>query len=86
MSTEATPWGDPFMAPLLVLWLYLPGYLSNTAAMLGGKWIPDITGISVYRIDGGKELGDGHRILGDGKTWNGLIGGTIGGGIICNSA
>ena len=51
--------------------------------MLGGKWIPDITGINVYRIDGGKKLGDGHRILGDGKTWNGLIGGTIGGGIIC---
>ena len=83
MPTEATPWVDPFVAPLLVLWLYLPGYLSNTAAMLGGKWIPDITGIRVYRIDGGKELGDGHRILGDGKTWNGLIGGTIGGGIIC---
>ncbi len=83
MSAGATPWGDPFIAPLLVLWLYLPGYLSNTAAMLGGKWIPDITGINVYRIDGGKQLGDGHRILGDGKTWNGLIGGTIGGGIIC---
>ena len=83
MASESTPWADPFIAPLLVLWLYLPGYLSNTAAMLGGKWIPDITGINVYRIDGGKKLGDGHRILGDGKTWNGLIGGTIGGGIIC---
>ena len=82
MASENLPWEDPFMAPLLVLWLYLPGYLSNTAAMLGGKWIPDLTGIPVYRIDGGGELSDGNRILGDGKTWNGLIGGTLGGGII----
>ena len=50
--------------------------------MLGGKWIPDLTGMPVYRIDGGKKLGDGNRILGDGKTWNGMIGGTLGGGII----
>ena len=39
--------------PLLVLWLYLPGYLANTAAMLGGKWIPDLTGIEPRPIDGG---------------------------------
>ena len=68
--------------PLLVLWLYLPGYLANTAAMLGGKWIPDLTGIPVKPIDGGKIHSDGNRILGDGKTWNGLIGGTIGGGLL----
>ena len=70
------------MAPLLVLWLYLPGYLSNTAAMLGGKWIPDLTGIPVFTIDRGMVLSDGNRFLGDGKTWNGLIGGTIGGGLL----
>lgn len=70
------------MAPLLVLWLYLPGYLSNTAAMLGGKWIPDLTGIPVFTIDRGKSLSDGNRILGDGKTWNGLVGGTVGGGLL----
>ena len=83
MSSEMAPWDDPLLAPLLVLWLYLPGYLSNTAAMLGGKWIPDLTGMTVYRIDGGKTLRDGYRILGDGKTWNGLLGGTLGGGLIC---
>ncbi|HJM24212.1 MAG TPA: CDP-archaeol synthase [Candidatus Thalassarchaeaceae archaeon] len=83
MSTDTLPWDDPFIAPLLVLWLYLPGYLSNTAAMLGGKWIPDLTGIPVFTIDGGRVMSDGNRILGDGKTWNGLFGGTIGGGLLC---
>ena len=82
MSSENVPWDDPLMAPLVVLWLYLPGYLSNTAAMLGGKWIPDLTGISVYAIDGGRSMGDGNRILGDGKTWNGLLGGVLGGGLL----
>ena len=82
MSSNSLPWDDPFIAPLLVLWLYLPGYLSNTAAMLGGKWIPDLTGIPVFKIDGGRVMSDGNRVLGDGKTWNGLIGGTIGGGLL----
>ena len=27
-------------------------------------------------------MSDGNRVLGDGKTWNGLIGGTIGGGLL----
>ncbi len=83
MTSVEPPWDDPFLAPLVVLWLYLPGYLSNTAAMLGGKWIPELTGISVYPIDAGRRLSDGNRILGDGKTWNGFIGGTIGGGVLC---
>jgi len=82
MSSEYLPWADPLMSPLIVLWLYLPGYLSNTAAMLGGKWIPEITGMKVFTIDNGRTMGDGNRILGDGKTWNGLIGGTIGGGLL----
>ena len=69
--------------PLLVLWLYLPGYLANTAAMLGGKWIPDLTGVKPRPIDGGKTLSDGFRILGDGKTWNGLFGAIIGAGLLC---
>ncbi|MBT4059741.1 MAG: CDP-archaeol synthase [Euryarchaeota archaeon] len=84
MTSAATlPWDPIIVAPLLVLWLYLPGYLSNTTAMLGGKWIPDRTGITVYPIDGGKIHSDGNRLLGDGKTWNGLLGGCIGGGLIC---
>ena len=69
--------------PLLVLWLYLPGYLANTAAMFGGKWLPDLLDIEPRPIDGGRRLSDGHRILGDGKTWNGLSGALIGAGLLC---
>jgi len=50
-----------------------PAYLANTIAVLtGGK----------YPIDQGKLYSDGNRILGDGKTWSGLIGGTIGGIVV----
>ena len=76
------PWDSLWMAPLLVLWLYLPGYLSNTTAMLGGRWIPALIGVSSKPIDGGRIHSDGNRLLGDGKTWNGLVGGTIGGGLV----
>ena len=58
---------------IIVLWIMMPAYLANTIAVLtGGK----------YPIDQGKTLTDGNRILGDGKTWSGLVGGTLGGVII----
>ena len=47
-----------------------------------GKWLPK-TGYGPWPIDGGKNWKDGNRILGDGKTWNGLIGGSITSGILC---
>lgn len=54
----------------IVLWIMMPAYLANTIAVLtGGK----------YPIDQGRIHGDGNRILGDGKTWSGLVGGTLGG-------
>ena len=56
-----------------------PAYIANSVAVLTGGRFP---------IDQGKTLSDGNRILGDGKTWSGLIGGTVGGiifGIILNS-
>lgn len=57
----------------IVLWIMMPAYLSNTFAVItGGK----------YPIDQGKLHSDGNRILGDGKTWSGLTGGTIGGMLI----
>ena len=57
----------------VVLLIMSPAYLANTIAVLtGGK----------YPIDQGKFHSDGNRVLGDGKTWSGLIGGTIGGVII----
>lgn len=71
-----------FFLCLLTLWLYLPGFLANTFAMMWGKWLPK-TGYGPWPIDGGKVMSDGNRILGDGKTWNGLIGGSMTSGLLC---
>ena len=67
---------------IMTLWLYLPGFLANTFAMMWGKWLPK-TGYGPWPIDGGRNWKDGNRILGDGKTWNGLIGGSITSGVLC---
>ena len=67
---------------LTVLMMYGPFYLANTGAMLFGKWIPDKIGFSSVVIDGGRNWRDGYRILGDGKTWNGLFGGAIFSGLL----
>lgn len=48
----------------------LPAYLPNPAAALFGGGIP---------IDGGRRWSDGRRLLGDGKTWRGLILGVVAG-------
>ena len=67
---------------LMTLWLYLPGFLANTFAMMWGKWLPK-TGYGPWPIDGGKNWKDGNSILGDGKSWNGLIGGSVTSGLLC---
>ena len=51
----------------------MPAYLANTIAVITGGRFP---------IDQGAKLNDGNRILGDGKTWSGLVGGTLGGILI----
>jgi len=51
------------------LWLMLPALLPNSAAVIFGGGTP---------IDFGKSL-QGRRILGDGKTWTGFIGGCAAG-------
>tara|TARA_B110000467_G_scaffold44433_1_gene40704 strand:+ start:1945 stop:2634 length:690 start_codon:yes stop_codon:yes gene_type:complete len=71
-----------FVNVLCVLLMYGSAYLANTGAMLFGKWIPAKTGMTVLVIDGGRNYSDGHRLLGDGKSWNGLIGGGILSGIL----
>tara|TARA_B100000965_G_scaffold397116_1_gene413104 strand:+ start:1125 stop:1715 length:591 start_codon:yes stop_codon:yes gene_type:complete len=63
----------------IVLWVMGPAYIANSVAVLTGGRHP---------IDQGKVSSDGNRILGDGKTWSGLLGGTLGGiifGILLNS-
>lgn len=59
------------MDPIIIiqaLWLILPAYIANASALLLGGGKP---------IDFGKNWKDNKRILGDGKTWSGLIFGTI---------
>jgi CDP-2,3-bis-(O-geranylgeranyl)-sn-glycerol synthase len=46
------------------LWIVIPAYIANGTALLTGGGKP---------IDFGKKFKDGKRILGDGKTWNGLF-------------
>jgi CDP-2,3-bis-(O-geranylgeranyl)-sn-glycerol synthase len=55
------------------VWLMLPAYIANPMAVVfgGGK-----------AIDFGKNWSDGGRILGDGKTFRGLVGGTACGIVI----
>jgi CDP-2,3-bis-(O-geranylgeranyl)-sn-glycerol synthase len=50
------------------LWIILPAYVANASAVIVGGGKP---------IDGGKIWKDGRRVLGDGKTWNGLFAGTF---------
>jgi CDP-2,3-bis-(O-geranylgeranyl)-sn-glycerol synthase len=49
---------------LHALWLFLPAYLANMAPVFVPRIGP---------IDGGRLWKDGRRILGDGKSWGGLL-------------
>jgi CDP-2,3-bis-(O-geranylgeranyl)-sn-glycerol synthase len=52
---------------ILAMWLMLPAYVSNPMAVVFGGGTP---------MDLGMKWPNGQRILGDGKTIRGLIGGT----------
>lgn len=82
-AAQGVDWfdGNLFFIVLTILWLYLPGFLVNTFAMMWGKWLP-LTGYGPWPIDGGRIHSDGNRLLGDGKTWNGLIGGSLTSGLL----
>lgn len=57
------------------IWLLLPTYTPNNFAVIVGGGTP---------VDFGKKFVDGRRILGDGKTWRGFIGGVAGGIMTAN--
>ena len=63
----------PLDLVLVTVWLMLPAYLGNTIASIVGGGPP---------IDDGRNWNDGRRILGNGKTWRGLIGGALGGMLV----
>jgi CDP-2,3-bis-(O-geranylgeranyl)-sn-glycerol synthase len=61
-----------YVAVVTAVWLMLPAYIPNNAAVLAGGGRP---------IDGGRTL-SGRRMLGDGKTWRGTAIGTTAGALL----
>jgi len=55
------------------LWFFLPAFVANPMAVVFGGGTP---------IDFGRTLRDGDRMFGDGKTWRGLVGGTLSGAVL----
>ncbi len=55
------------------LWFFLPAFVANPSAVLWGGGTP---------MDFGRTLQDGERLFGDGKTWRGLVGGTLSGAFL----
>jgi CDP-2,3-bis-(O-geranylgeranyl)-sn-glycerol synthase len=53
---------------LQAFWIVIPIYVANASAVIVGGGIP---------IDFGRTWRDKRRILGDGKTWRGLLAGTF---------
>src|SRR2546426_2449162 len=60
-------------AILQALWFFLPAFLANPMAVVFGGGTP---------IDFCRTLGDRERLFGDGKTWRGLVGGPVLGGVL----
>ncbi|MFX1357577.1 MAG: CDP-archaeol synthase [Promethearchaeota archaeon] len=61
-------WADWIALLIFSLLFIVPGYLSNAGMVIVGGGNP---------IDGGKLWRDGRRILGDHKTWKGLLKGPL---------
>lgn len=57
---------------VLAIWIMLPAYIPNNVAVIVGGGPP---------IDGGRTY-KGTRLLGDGKTWRGTLGGILAGIIV----
>jgi len=58
--------------------ILVPAFATNGMMVIVGK----IGSIKRFPIDNGKTFKDGERIFGDGKSWNGFIGGWITGFLI----
>lgn len=63
---------DALPSILVGIWAFLPALVPNSAAVLFGGGTP---------IDRGRSW-RGKRILGDGKTWRGLVGGVLTGVLV----
>lgn len=60
-----------------ILYFFLPAYLGNMSPALVTPWFK---GLAVP-MDGGRTLG-GRRVLGDHKTWRGLLAGIVVGALV----
>jgi len=73
-------WAEIGIAIGMTFYFVFPAYTANSFALLVGGGTP---------MDFGRKMRDGKRILGDGKTWRGLVGGSLlatGVGLIMNYA
>ena len=64
-------------ALLQVLYFFLPAYLANMSPVLVRGWFSALA----IPIDGGQTL-RGKRVLGDHKTWRGLLAGIVAGALV----
>src|SRR2546422_8761128 len=64
---------DVMLAAGLAFWSLLPAYVANPMAVVSGGGTP---------MDFGRTLRDGRRLLGDGKTWRGFVGGIASGAVL----
>ena len=65
--------GEALLIVFQAFFAMLPAYVAGPVAVLTGGGAP---------MDGGRVWRDGDRVLGDGKTWRGLVGGTVGGMVL----
>ncbi len=62
----------------LSFFILVPAFVTNGMMVIVGK----IKNVKRFPIDNGKTFKDGERIFGEGKSWNGFIGGWITGFLI----
>ena len=61
--------------------IMLPAMAANGAPVVVGHYLKS-KGRKPHPVDGGRRWRDGRRILGDGKTWEGLIAGILVGAMV----
>ena len=69
---------DALIYLLNAVWFILPAYIANMAPAIFSK----AYGRYRFPVDFGRNFSDKRRIFGDGKTWNGIVIGSIFGGIV----
>ncbi|ADM27945.1 protein of unknown function DUF46 [Ignisphaera aggregans DSM 17230] len=61
-----------------IIWIIIPAYIANGTPVVVSKLLSS-RNIARHPIDFGKTFIDGRRVLGDSKSWEGLISGIIAG-------